>query len=282
LISAPVLRSLQTAFISAAFGPILYEWFGLTSKVSHFGYCLIVPILAVILARMATRDVVPLTAESSRWGFLALLGAGCLLTLGSLTSVFTISIVGFPLAMVGMVGITWGTVGLFRLRYALLLLFVMVPAPLPLLDWLTPFMVRASGATAVTLISPFDPGASWIGADLTYRGWTLTVADACSGSGTLLVLGTLTMFMAGLFRMSAISVLVTLLLLAPFTLLINGLRIATIAWMLDGFGPGIVTGVGHEIIGQIVVISGAASLVLVVDRFRIAVARWNQESGIRP
>jgi exosortase len=276
-----VLRPFQTALIFAAFGPILYEWFWLVNSLARLGYCLLVPILAVILARVATRDEVPLpppTAQSARPGYLALLGAGCLLLLGSISSVFTVSMVGFPLAALGLVGIIWGKDGVFRFRYALLMLFAMVPVPLPLLDSLTPFMVHASGATAVALARPFDPEVAWLGAELTYRGWTLSVADACSGSGTLLVLGTLTLFMAGLFRMNAISVVVTLLLVAPITLLINGLRIAAIAWMLDGFGPSVVSGVGHEIIGQVVVILGAASLALGVDRFSAMAARWKQKS----
>lgn len=245
------------------------EWASFASGVSRIDYCLIVPILAAILARVAIQKQDPLPSpapKAQRFGYLCLLGGGLLLGLGSLSAIFTISIAGFPLAVSGLVGIYWGNKGLSRLRYALLMLFAMVPVPLPLLDWLTPSMVRASGATAVAMVSPFDPEATWIGSDLTYRGWTLFVAEACSGSGTLLVLGTLTLFMAGLFQMRALMVVITLLLAIPLTLFINGLRIAAIAFVLDGFGIGAVSGAGHEIIGQLVVIAGAAGLALAVDR----------------
>jgi exosortase/archaeosortase family protein len=67
------------------------------------------------------------------------------------------------------------------------------------------------------------------------------------------------------------------LLAIPLTLLINGLRIAAIAFVLDGFGIGAVTGAGHEIIGQLVVIAGAAGLALAVDR--ISRRKQSQETG---
>lgn len=276
----PLVRFLQSALVLAAFGPILVEWFHLTSNVSRIDYCLLVPFLALILAKVAgnaTAEVAPPSASASRWGYICLGSAGLLLTLGSMAAILTVSIAGFPLAVVGLVGIHRGNAGIFRLRYALLMLFAMVPVPLPLLDWLTPSMVSASGATAAALVSPFDPEATWIGADLTYRGWTLFVAEACSGSGTLLVLATLTLFMAGLFRMKALSIVATLLIAAPLTLLINGVRIAAIALILDSFGTGVVTGIGHEIIGQVVVIGGAVGLTLGVDRVGVLAARWKEK-----
>jgi len=159
------------------------------------------------------------------------------------------------------------------MRYALLMLFAMVPFPLPLLDYATPTMVRTSGAAAAAFVSPFDPTATWIGSNLTYNGWILHVAEACSGSGTLLVLGSLTLFMAGLFRMRAGAIVVTLLLVTPITIVINGLRIAVMAWVLDGFGVEAVTGSGHEILGQVVVIAGAAALAVGVDRLTSLVDR---------
>ncbi|MFK5956132.1 MAG: exosortase/archaeosortase family protein [Planctomycetota bacterium] len=263
------VRSWKAVLVLAVFSSILLEWAEYTGSVSRINYCLLVPVLAAVLAWSVIRDWSPLAPSDLtgvQWGYCCLGFSGIMLTIGSLASIFTISIAGFPIAVLGLVGIFWGKEGIFRLRYALLMFFAMVPVPLPLLDRLTPGMVRATGAAAVAMVSPFDPEATWIGADLTYRGWTLFVAEACSGSGTLLVLGTLTLFMAGLFRMSTKAIIITLILVAPITIFINGLRIAVMAWVLDGFGPAAVTGAGHEIVGQLVVIAGAASLALVIDK----------------
>jgi len=260
---------MKAALVLAAFSSILFEWAEYTGGVSRINYCLLVPVLAAVLAWSVIQDWSPLGPPDRSgvyFGYCCLGLGGILLFIGSLASIFTISVAGFPLAVTGLLAIFWGKEGLYRLRYALLMFFAMVPIPLPILDRLTPGMVRATGAAAVAMVKPFDPDATWIGADLTYRGWTLFVAEACSGSGTLLVLGTLTLFMAGLFRMSTKAVIVTLILVGPITIFINGLRIAVMAWVLDGFGPAAVTGVGHEIVGQLVVIAGAAALALVVDK----------------
>lgn len=274
------VRLLKGAIILLAFGPILVEWVGFAGVVARINYCLLVPFLALILARQGWRNSEPLPspAESSTIaGYLCLGCSGALLIVGSLSGIFTLSIAGFPLAVLGWVGLNWGTAGLFRMRYALLMLFAMVPFPLPLLDYATPTMVRTSGAAAAAFVSPFDPTSTWVGSNLTYNGWTLHVAEACSGSGTLLVLGSLTLFMAGLFRMRAVAIVVTLLLVTPITIVINGLRIAVMAWVLDGFGIEAVTGTGHEILGQGVVIAGAAALAVGVDRVTSMVARWRSK-----
>ncbi len=259
-------RAAKSALVFAAFGPILWEWAGYASAVSRIDYCLLVPVLAGILAFRDSRNWQQ-PAQTSLFGYGLLFCGGLFLAVGSLASVFTLSILGFPIAIAALIGVFWGNSGLIQLRYPLVMLCAMVPVPLPLLDRMTPFMVKASGAAAVTLLRPFDPSASWVGADLSYRGWHLFVAEACSGSGTLLVLGTLTLFMAGLFRMSTRAILITLLLVGPITIVVNGLRIAVIAWVIDSWGPGVATGSGHEIIGQIVVIAGATTLAFVVDRF---------------
>lgn len=270
MIPNAAVRPLQAALILAAFGPILLEWADFTGSVARINYCLLVPVLAIVLAWTAFRSWEPLPAPqpaSQRLGYLSLLLGGLLLFFGSLASIFSIAIAGFPFAVLGLAGIHWGWEGLVRLRYGFLMLFAMVPVPLPLLDKLTPSMVKASGAVSVALVTPFDGDSSWVNSVLTYRGWSLFVAEACSGSGTLLVFGTLTLFMAGLFRLGSRAILITFLLVAPFTLFINGLRIAVMAWVIDGFGPEVVIGPGHEILGQAVVIAGAVLLALLVDRF---------------
>lgn len=267
--SSHAVRPLQAALVLVAFGPILLEWADYTGSVSRINYCLLVPVLAIILAGTVMqfmKDLPPVEGRGQAWGYASLAVAGLLLFLGGLSSIFSLSVAGFPFAVLGLIGIHWGKAGLFQLRYALLMLFAMVPIPLPLLDKLTPSMVKATGLISVAMVKPFDAEATWIGSKLTYQSWSLHVAEACSGSGTLLVFGTLTLFMAGLFRLRWKALLVTLLLVPGFTLLINGLRIAVLAWILDGFGVEAVTGVWHEVIGQGVVIVGAIILALGVDK----------------
>ena len=255
------------------FGPLLWEWAVYVSQVGRLSYALLVPFLAGWLAWVARSEtsVGPRWAEDRPAGdalpwFLLSLG-GLLLVIGGVSSVFTISVAGFPLAFIGAVALQGGRSALWRFRFALLMLLAMVPIPLPLLDRFTPMMVQASGDTAVAMLRVVESGEiTWIGSNLNFRGWNIFVAEACSGSGTMLTLGVLSLLLAGLFSMRVWALGLTLLLVLPLTLFVNGLRIALTAWFLDVFGPAAVTGSGHEILGQVVVILAGAGLALAVDR----------------
>ncbi len=154
-----------------------------------------------------------------------------------------------------------------RFAPALALLFLMVPPPMPVMDRINPFLVQASGRTAVALLTPFDPEVGWSAATLSFRGWTLIVAEACSGSGTFLMLGTLCVFLAALFRLRVLPALGLLALALPLTLLVNGVRIASSALIIDRFGAAAGEGLPHEILGQVVVLAGVGLLVLAVERW---------------
>jgi exosortase/archaeosortase family protein len=263
------VRFLPAGILLAAFGPVLYEWSVYVAQVARLGYCLLVPVLAAVLAWIVfERTPAPREDARGRWaGALLLLLGATLLLVGAIGGVFTFSIAGAPLCVTGLVGLRRGFAGLHRYRYALLLLAAMVPPPLPLLDRFTPAMVQASGDAAVGMLSLIEPGQiTWVGSVLEFRGWTLIVAEACSGSGSMLVLGVLSLFLAGLFRMRWWTLLLTLALVLPLTLFVNGLRIALTAWALDRFGPAAVAGSAHEILGQVVVILAGAGLALAVDR----------------
>lgn len=260
----------SAGFLLLAFAPILAEWVEYVSQISRLGYCLLVPILAGILAFLA-RDARALRSESPRGralGAAALAAGGLLLIVGSISSVFTLSIAGFPLGVAGVWGLRHGAAGLQRQHHALLMLCAMVPPPLPLLDRLTPAFVEASGRLTVGLLRLVESGEIlWAGSLLTFRGHRMLVSEACSGSGTLLVLGTLGLFLAGLFRLRPLPMLLLMLLVAPLTLFVNALRIALTTWAFDRFGPRAVSGAAHEWLGQILVILAGTGLAWTVAHF---------------
>ena len=247
--------------------PLLVEWFETTSASSRLSYALLVPVLALVLV-LRTRGAGapgPADAAPARGAPWALLAAAALLA-GSLSGVFTLALLAVPLAAVAFAARLGGTAALRRWTPALALLFLMVPPPMPLLDRVNPLLTRASGATAVTLLAPFDAHASWAGSTLSFRGWTLIVAEVCSGSGTLLMLGTLSAFLAALFRLRALAALALILAALPLTLVVNGVRIASSALVIDRFGAAAGEGLWHELLGQAVVVLAAALLVLAVER----------------
>lgn len=261
-------RPLQVVGIVALFAPLLVEWWALVSESDRVSYTVLVPFLAAGLAWRRKNDGIDGATEATgpSWISIALLFlATVLLTVGSLAAIFTLSIAAFPLTLAAWVGATGGTAALKRYAAPLVLFQCMVPPPLPLFDWAVPQLVKASGAAAVLLLSPLDGGTSWVGNELTYKTWTLVVAEACSGSGALLIYWVLILFLGGLFKLRPAITLGFLAFAVPFTLFINGVRIALTAVILDVWGRPAVTGVGHEILGQVVVILGAGLLAYVMD-----------------
>ncbi|MAW61873.1 MAG: hypothetical protein CMJ94_13735 [Planctomycetes bacterium] len=275
-------RSLQVVGIVTLFAPLLVEWWKLVSEADRVSYTILVPFLAAGLAwRRRSDESMGATADvGPNWPtILLLLLATTVLAVGSLAAIFTLSIAAFPLTIAAWVGATGGVAALRRYAAPLVLFQGMVPPPLPLFDWAVPQLVKASGAAAVGMLKPFDTGASWIGNELTYQEWTLVVAEACSGSGALLIYWVLILFLGGLFRLRVPLTLAFLAFAVPFTLFINGVRIALTALILDLWGRPAVTGVGHEILGQLVVILGAGLLAYLMD---VVVQRGKKRSDDGP
>ena len=263
----------QAFILLAIFLPVLNEWVSYCSKVSRLGYVLLVPILAAALAVQAGRKTDDAADETQRLrgtggalGPLVLLGSALLYGLGSATGIFTLSIAAVPLAISGLVA-SWGGRRLVRRQArALVMAAFLVPVPLPLLDGMNPGLVDASGTVAVFLLGFLDPGTSWVGSELGFEGWTLIVADACSGSGTSLSLFVLTVFLTGLFGLSPLSSGALALLVLPLSLVVNALRIAATALLLAHIGPQAAAGLPHEILGQVLVIGTMGLLTWLVLR----------------
>lgn len=268
--SALATRGLELALLVGLVSPLLVEWFETTSASSRLSYALLVPVLALGLALRAWRAAGRAAWCPDRSGrtLAALFAglAGLALFAGGTSGIFTLSLLGVPLCATAFSARWTGLAGLRALAPALALGCLMVPPPMPVLDRINPFLVEASGSAAVSLLTPFDAEAGWAGATLSFRGWELIVADACSGSGTFLMLGTLGAFLAALFRLRALAAMVLLALSLPVTLLVNGVRIASSALVIDRFGAAAGQGLAHELLGQAVVIVGAALLVLAVER----------------
>ncbi|MEW6071624.1 MAG: exosortase/archaeosortase family protein [Planctomycetota bacterium] len=266
-VSGPLSRRvLEGAILAAAAGTILVEWAGYAAHVARLSYALVVPLLAGVLAilpRPAGAPALPAPGpRDRRIATAGLFAAAFLLALGSLAAVFSLAIAAVPAGILAL-AVAWGGTARLRERgWAALLLWGMVPVPTPLLDLVNPPLSEATGRLAALLARPFDPAAGWAGAELAFRGWTLRVAEACSGSSTLLVYSVLAIFLAGLLRPGPWLAAGLFLAVVPLTLVVNGTRIAATALLLDRFGPAAAEGVAHEVLGQGLVVAGAGILAL--------------------
>lgn len=275
MLSARAIRGWELALFTLSVSPLVVEWLETVGASSRLSYALLVPLLCAALAwrsRGAARAESPFPSTVPLGTVLALLSGAAFLG-GALSGVFTLSLLGVPLGVAALTARHGGPGALRRHAAALLLLLALVPPPMPLMDRVNPALVEASGRTAVTLLLPFDPSVTWQGPEFYFRGWTLVVAEVCSGSGTFLMLFVLSGFLAALFRLGWRPSAALLLLSVPVTLLVNGVRIASSALVIDRFGAAAGEGLAHELLGQAVVIVGAALLVLVVERWSARGAR---------
>ncbi len=261
------IPSAHLALLLVIFFPILREWWSHCSQISRISYVLLVPLLAWGQTFFRGRAPwAPVARRDATLGALGILGAALLLAAGALSGVFTLSILAFPLAVTALFLQTRGIDFLRHHAWSFVLFAFLVPIPLPLLNHVNPWLVEASGRTAVGMLRVFDGSTEWAGSVLAFQGWDLVVADACSGSGTFLTLWVLAIFLAGLFGLRPTIALFTLVLTAPLALVVNGLRISASALFLDWWGPKAVSGLPHEILGQVLVIGTAILLVLVASR----------------
>jgi len=279
-VSAPRTRAAGEAALGLALlAPLVREWFETASASSRLSYALLVPALALVLAWRARCAGSTAVERGGGLEPAFALAAAAALVLGALTGVFTLALLALPLALVAWTARWLGSGGVRRFAPSLVLLFAIAPPPMPLLDRVNPFLIQASGATAVTLLGPLDGDASWLGSTLSFRGWELRVAEACSGSGTFLCLGVLCAFLAALFRLRPLAALVLVASSFPLTLLVNGVRIASSALVIDRFGVEAAQGLAHELLGQAVVFAGAALLALAVERLSARSARTTEAAA---
>jgi len=257
----------EGAALTLLLAPVLGEWARYAWSVNRLSYVLAVPVLAAALVSLETvgrRSVARAQTDSERargraLGDALLLASALLLAAGSLSATFTVSVAAVPVAIASRV-LAWGGLAAARRHgWALAFLCFVVPLPMPLLDRVQPALVEASGATAVALLRPLDD-ASWLGSTLTFGPWTIEVAEACSGSGTLLTLVVLTFFLCGLFRLTPTRTLLALVLAIPFAIAVNGLRIALSAVCLDRFGREMADGTPHEVLGLVLTVGASATI----------------------
>ncbi|MEQ8767990.1 MAG: exosortase/archaeosortase family protein [Planctomycetota bacterium] len=262
-------QAFEAAAITAAFGAVLLEWAQYCSASSRLSYALFVPVLVLIVARLGGRKAAPTEGSSWMQSGLILLAA-VLLAVGTLASVFTIALMGFPVAVTGLLLGHRGPSVLRRHGWAIALLFLIVPLPTPIIDRITPTLVSASGNIAAGMLS-IGGEASWSGDLLDYKEHRLLVSEACSGSGTLFILVVLSTFLAGLFRLGLLTGIGAILFSIPLVAVVNGIRIALSAVSLDLFGVEAAEGAAHELLGIVLIVATAAALALLfskVDRLR--------------
>jgi exosortase len=153
---------------------------------------------------------------------------------------------GTVLTWIGAFGLFWGPVSFRKLLFPLLFLFFMVPIPEPLLSK-TLYALQVRSADAAEWFFRLA-GIPYLRRSLVFvlPGFSIRVAEECSGIRSSLALLITTVLAAHLFLKSVWKKLVLCLVVVPLAILKNGLRIMTLSALSIYVDPGFLYGNLHR------------------------------------
>jgi exosortase len=158
----------------------------------------------------------------------------------------SLSIFALVLWWIGSVVFCFG-VRVFRtLLFPLAFLFLIVPFPTAILDWITRFLQNQSAWGASMLFHLARVPVARDGVMLSIPGLDIEVATECSSIRSSMMLIVTTMFLAGLFLQSVSRKAVLILAAVPLSVAKNALRIFVIAELGTRVNPAFLDGWLHH------------------------------------
>lgn len=253
---------------------LVVQW----SRDANFSHGFLVPVFSVFVLWQEREHLRKLRSSPCSGGLWIMLGALCVLVLGTLGSELFLSRLSFVLMLTSVVVLFWGWGHLRAVRFPLLFLLLMIPLPAIVLNQVTfPLQMLASKLAATAL--PF------LGVPVLREGniinlpaMSLEVADACSGIRSLFSLITLAVICG--YPVRERHGLWALLILAaiPIAVFANALRIIGAGLFVQYWDANKAEGFFHTFSGWIVFL---VSLGMLIWLRQILVARW-VSSGARP
>jgi exosortase D (VPLPA-CTERM-specific) len=245
-------------FFRSALVSLLQAW--QRPEYSH-GY--IIPVIALFIA-LKRLDATS-SARSAAAGILAfaIFLVGLLAGLvGNLARIADLTSYGMLLALAGLIILTLGRQGGFRLWPAWVYLAFMLPLP-NFLYW--PLSIKLqfiSSQLGVTLIKLIGVPVFLEGNIIDLGNYQLQVAEACSGLRYLFPLMSFGFLFATLYRGPVWQKLLLFMVTIPITLVMNSVRIAVIGFLVDRYGIAQAEGFLHAFEGWVIFVVCIAVLFL--------------------
>jgi len=229
------------------------------AEYSH-GY--LIPVIAVFLALQRRRCLAALDLRGSWTGpvvvLLGLLG----FTVGSLSTIYTVSQYAFLLCLFGLVLAVIGRAGTAALWTALAYLAFMIPLPNFLYVNLSAQLQLLSSELGVAVIRLFNIPVFLEGNVIDLGVYKLQVAEACSGLRYLFPLMSFGFLAGCLYRGPAWQKILLFLSTIPITILMNSVRIGLIGVFVDRWGIGAAEGFLHLFEGWVIFMACLAVLLV--------------------
>jgi exosortase D (VPLPA-CTERM-specific) len=226
-----------------------YRYMWATMQLEDYSHCLFVPLIVGYLV-WEKREALRLVPSLASFGGLAplLLGAGCY-ALGELGGEFYTIYLGSWLILLGCL---WAYAGWRKLKIVLFPLFFLIamfPLPNFINSNLTLDLKLISSRLGVAMMRVTGLSAYREG-NLIDLGFTkLQVVDACSGLRYFFPLILLGALLAYYFRGATWKKVVLVLSAVPVSVVTNSLRIASVGYLYQFFGPVVAEGFFHDFSG---------------------------------
>lgn len=177
-------------------------------------------------------------------------------------NVLCIEALGIVLAWAAAFAFFFGAGALRAARFPFLFLLFMVPIPLPILNRTIFVLQEGSASSAAFLFNLCHIPFLRQGFDFLLPGVTIRVAEECSGIRSTLALIIMSVLAGHIFLRKFPSQVLLCLLVFPFTVFKNGLRIMVLSTLAIYVNPGFLHGRLHEYGGMVFFAVGLVPLAI--------------------
>jgi exosortase D (VPLPA-CTERM-specific) len=211
----------------------------------------------------------------SRWPGLAVLASAQLFAvLGIASESYFIENIALVISLLGFGLIIFGDGSMRTLLPIALLLLLTIPLPFTLQAMLTIKLQLISTNLGVVFIHLLGIPVYVEGNIIDLGSYKLQVAEACSGLRYLLPLTCISFLIAYLYKAPLWKKCLVVASAAPITIMINSLRIAVTAVLVNNFGNHMAEGFFHKFEGWVVFLAGV--LLLGLEIFVLEGFRWSK------
>ena len=243
---APVLRALAA------------QW----STDPDYSYGFLVPIFSAYILWLQRGRLVGTEVKPNNFGLLVMIGAICLLFLGSLGAELFTSRFSLLVLLSGMILFLAGWKVLRVASFPLGFLVFMIPIPAIIYNQITFPMQLLASRLASSWLELVQVPVLRNGNILVLSNYSLEVVEACSGIRSLMTLVSLAVAYGYLAEPRLWARCALALLMVPSAIVTNAIRVVIIGILAHRFGPATAEGFLHEFSGWLLFLFALVSLLL--------------------
>jgi len=242
-----------------------------------YGHGFFVPLFSGYILWQQRERWLSARTKPSNFGFVVMLGAVCLLFLGSLGAELFTSRFSLLLLLAGMILFLSGWDLLRAVSFPLGFLVLMIPIPVIIYNKITfPLQLLAS-RVASSFLEFIGVPVLRDGNVLILSNYSLEVVEACSGIRSLMSLVALAVAYGYLAEPRRWVRFVLVLLMVPIAIVTNAIRITGAGVLAHRFGPAAAEGFLHEFSGWVIFLAALLLMFLshgILRRF----SKWKKRS----